>query len=259
MRETVLDAGRTLGVPGPVTEALLRLLRPCVYLCPYDSLPEGLKQDARTVARAGGLPHLPEGMEPPLPVPHALTVDCAALPAGSLDIELPADGHLVVFADVTHCPSAGAVLHLPAGTETVEYHRQDGLCEEDDEEPEALEPYEPVPLYAVPGLTVPRPFGRAVVPEAVDHTAGDAERIRRVDQLVDRIEELLDVPYRHELQLGGHSNAWHNQAEDYGHVLLVRIPESSVSEGDLSLTLVTGTREQIAERRYDELDIAYEC
>ncbi|MFF8917623.1 hypothetical protein ACF08M_31030 [Streptomyces sp. NPDC015032] len=253
VREAVLDSGRALEVPESVTEAFLRLLRPCVYLCPYDCLPEELKKDARP---AGGLPRLPEGMEPPLPVPHAVTVDCAVIPTGVLDIAFPAAGHLVIFADVADYPAMGAVLHLPAGTETVEHHTRDNESEEEG----APETYEPFPLYAVPGTTQPDTFPSwSDVPEAVDYAEGDAERARLVDELIERIGDVLEVPYRHDIQLGGHSGAWQVSPEEYGHVLFARIPESAISDGDNSLTLVTETWEQIAGRRYDELAMANEC
>ncbi|MFJ6805898.1 hypothetical protein ACIQRK_07610 [Streptomyces anulatus] len=41
--ETIRDAGRSLGLPEQVTEAFVRLLRPCFCLCPYEQLPEALR------------------------------------------------------------------------------------------------------------------------------------------------------------------------------------------------------------------------
>ncbi|MDX3322856.1 hypothetical protein PV415_38835 [Streptomyces sp. ME03-5684b] len=144
--EAVLEAGRALDIPEAVTRAFVRRLRPCVHLCPYGSLPEELKKDARPAARALGPVHLPEGAEAPLHLPHLMTIDCAAIPAGSLDIAFPADGHLVVFGSVTNGAACG-VIHVPAGTETVE--RQP--------DKKRMDPYEtyhdPFPLYAVPGTT----------------------------------------------------------------------------------------------------------
>ncbi|MFY0510965.1 hypothetical protein ACOMD4_11285 [Streptomyces anulatus] len=57
----------------------------------------------------------------PAYVPHMVTVGCAAIPTGVLDIEFPADGHVAVLAEVTD-QDEGFVIHLPAGTETVERH-----------------------------------------------------------------------------------------------------------------------------------------
>ncbi|MEI5034392.1 hypothetical protein RB201_21800 [Streptomyces sp. S1A(2023)] len=119
-RETIRDAGRALGVPEPVTEAFVRLLRPCVYLCRYEQLPEEVRKNAAPAARAGGPAHLPEGAVVPAYVPHVVTVDCAALPTNVLDIDFPTDGQVAVLAEVTD-QDEGFVIYLPAGAETVEH------------------------------------------------------------------------------------------------------------------------------------------
>ncbi|MCO6694991.1 hypothetical protein KQI59_11155, partial [Streptomyces sp. Vc17.3-30] len=77
-------------------EACVRLSRPCLHLCPYEELPEELRKEARPAARVGGPTRLPEGVDVPGYVPHVLTIACAAIPAGVLDIAFPADGHVVV-------------------------------------------------------------------------------------------------------------------------------------------------------------------
>jgi hypothetical protein len=245
VREAVLDAGRALAVPEPVTEAFISLLRPCVYLCPYDELPQELKKDARPAARALGIPHLPEDMEVPPYLPHVVTIDCAAIPTGVLDIDFPADGHLIIIAEITDYPGEGVIIHLPAGTETVERHSQ----------PKSHEPF---PLYAAPGTTKPARLHWSQIAEAADYAEGDAERARLVTTLIDKIEEIPDVRWKYDIQLGGYSRAWHNPVEDRGNALFLSIPESTVF-GDGCITLISGTREQIAERRYDELDFDVEC
>lgn len=245
VREAVLDAGRALAVPDPVTEAFIRLLRPCIYLCPYDELPQELKKDARPAARALGFPHLPEDVEVPSYRSHVVTIDCAALPADVLDIDFPADGHLVILAEITDDPEDGVIIHLPAGTETVERQSQS-------------KSHEPFPLYAVPGTTKPDPLHWSQVAEAADYAEGDAERARLVTKLIDEIGEIPDVRWKYDLQLGGYSRAFHNPVEDRGKALFLSIPESAVF-GDGCITLVSGTREQIAEHRYDELEFDVEC
>ncbi|MFF5411995.1 hypothetical protein ACFY8E_15305 [Streptomyces albidoflavus] len=243
VREAALDAGRALGLPEPVTEAYVRLLRPCLHLCPYEVLPEELRrEDARPAGRVAGSAWLPEGVDVPSYVPHVLTVDCAALPAGVLDIAFPADGHLVVLADITDQDDS-YVFHVPAGTETVERHPG---------EEDTLASVDPVPLYAVPGVTALRGLSLSRVPEAVAYAGGDAERAQLVAGLIRRIESLLSVRWGHGVQLGGWSPAWHDPLEDDGDVLLLSIPESLVS-GDDCITHVTGTPEEIAECRYDGL------
>ncbi|MGN0116755.1 MAG: hypothetical protein ACI39M_04640, partial [Streptomyces albidoflavus] len=113
VREAALDAGRALGLPEPVTEAYVRLLRPCLHLCPYEKLPEELRTEVRPAARVGGPARLPKGVEVPGYVPHVLTVDCAALPTGVLDIAFPTDGHVAVLAEITD-QDHGWVFHVPA-------------------------------------------------------------------------------------------------------------------------------------------------
>ncbi|WP_344493961.1 hypothetical protein [Nonomuraea monospora] len=247
VREAVLDAGRSLGVPEPVAEAFVRLLRPCVYLSPYDELPEELKKDARPAARAVGLAHLPADMEAPLQLQHVVTIDCAAIPTGVLDIDFPADGHLVILAELGYYPGEGVVIHLPAGAETVERR-----CRRD------TEPSEPFPLYAVPGMTQPAFLDWPDVQEAADYAEGDDERAGRVTKLMEAMGDLPEVRWKFDIQLGGYCRAWHNPVEDRGDVLFVGIPESEVFGGD-AITFIAGTREQIAERRYDELEFEVEC
>ncbi|WP_229870462.1 hypothetical protein [Streptomyces longisporoflavus] len=248
-RETVRDAGRALGVPEPVTEAFVRLLRPCVYLCPYEQLPEELRKGARPAARAGGPAHLPTDVVVPAYVPHVMTIDCAAIPTGVLDIDFPAEGHVVILAEITD-QDEGFLFHLPPGAETVERHPREA-------EPDALKSHESFPLYAVPGTTMPGRLHRSHVAEAVDYAEGDAERARLVDNLIDEMGTVLAVRWGHGIQLGGFSPAWHDPLEDRGNVLFVSIPESAVFGGDC-ITLVSGSREQIAERRYDELEFEVE-
>ncbi|MFB4271387.1 hypothetical protein [Nonomuraea sp. GTA35] len=243
VRAAVLDAGRALGVPEPVTETFVRLLRPCLYLCPYDELPEELRKDARPAARAVGYPHLPEDVEVPAYVPHVVTIDCAALPAGVLDIDFPTDGHLVILAEITD-QDEGFIIHLPAGTETIERRSQS-------------KHHEAFPLYAVPGMTRPAFLRWSHVAEAADYAEEDTERARLVAKLVDEMGEIPGIRWRYDIQLGGYSRAWHNPVEQRGKVLFASIPESETF-GDGCITLISGTRGQIAERRYDELDFDVE-
>ncbi|MFF8506074.1 hypothetical protein ACF07L_36330 [Streptomyces anulatus] len=247
--EAVRDAGRALGVPDPVTEAFVRLLRPCVYLCPYEELPEELRKDARPTARAGGPAHLPEGVAVPAYVPHMVTVDCAAIPTGVLDIEFPAAGHVAILAEVTD-QDEGFVVHLPAGTETVVRHPRET-------EPDTLTSHESFLLYAVAGTTMPGALRRSHVAAAVDYAQGDAERARLVDDLIKEMGAILTVRWGNGIQLGGFAPAWHDPLEDRGNILFASIPESAVFGGEC-IILISGSREQIAERRYNELEFNVE-
>ncbi|MGY0490119.1 hypothetical protein [Streptomyces sp. WG-D5] len=251
MRKAVLDAGRTLGVPESVTVAFAGQLRPCVHLCAHGTLPEDMREGARPVGRAAGLPHLPPGTAAATgSLPHILTIDCAAVPPGVLDIDFPADGQLVVFAEISDYPGEGIVLHVPAGTETVE-HEMDGVDESD--RPAFHEPFA---LYAVPGMTGPGNYELTHLKEALEYVDGDSERERRVKKLTELLDGILYHRWTNDIQLGGHSRAWQNPVEERGDVLFLRIPEGAVCEGDHYLTLIAGTRELLAERRYD--DLAYE-
>ncbi|MEV7659950.1 hypothetical protein AB0O39_38050 [Streptomyces anulatus] len=247
--EAVRDAGRALGVPDPVTEAFIRLLRPCVYLCPYEELPEELRKDARPAALAGGPAHLPEDVAVPTYVPHLVTVDCAAIPTGALDIEFPTAGHVAILAEVTD-QDEGFVIHLPTGTETSKrYPREMEL--------EALKSYESLPLYAVAGTTMPGALRRSHVVAAVEYAEGDTERARLVDNLINEMGAILTVRWGYGIQLGGFAPAWHDPLEDRGNILFASIPESAVFGGEC-IILVSGSREQIAERRYNELEFDVE-
>ncbi|MFC8706642.1 hypothetical protein ACFUIV_31270 [Streptomyces anulatus] len=173
----------------------------------------------------------------PAYVPHVVTVDCAAIPNGVLDIDFPADGHVAILAEVTD-QDEGFVIHLPAGTETVERHPRQA-------EPNTLKSHESFPLYAVAGMTMPGALRRSHVVEAVDYTEENAERARLVDSLIHEMGAILAVRWGYGIQLGGFTPAWHDPLEDRGNTLFVSIPESAVFGGKC-ITLVSGSREQSA-------------
>ncbi|KPC64753.1 hypothetical protein ADL35_47335, partial [Streptomyces sp. NRRL WC-3753] len=143
-------------------------------------------------------------------VPHVLTVDCAALPTGVLDIAFPTDGHVAVLAEITD-QDHGWVFHVPAGTETVERPPA---------ERDPLASVAPFPLHAVPGLTTPKYVDSAEIPEAAAYVEGNAERAELLDELFAKLESLVSAPWSYEIQLGGWSPAWHDPLEDRGEILL---------------------------------------
>ncbi|MCZ1000822.1 hypothetical protein O1M63_26685 [Streptomyces mirabilis] len=85
------------GVPGPVAQEFMARLRPCLYLVPHNEVPASRREDVRSAARTGGLPALPDGVE--WPDGSAARAECRLRgpPQDVLDIELPADGHLLIF------------------------------------------------------------------------------------------------------------------------------------------------------------------
>lgn len=114
-RQVYRDLAGERGIPEHVIDTvLLRLARPRIELRPAGY------SDGPVVGRYGGRPPLPVGAE--LPVPDFIaSVDCAALPAGVLDIPLPEDGHLLFFGNKSEWQwldndTTGRVMHVPAGT-----------------------------------------------------------------------------------------------------------------------------------------------
>jgi hypothetical protein len=112
------------GIPAPVIEWFLQLARPRVVLHRDDQ--SGVDTaTAPVVGHVGGNPWLPADVEWS-GFPHFVaSIDCAALPAGVLDIPFPEDGHLLFFADVNQPDFDGEdtyarIVHVPAGTATAE-------------------------------------------------------------------------------------------------------------------------------------------
>ena len=145
-------------LPADVAEKWLSLLRPTVAL-------EAATGTDVVVGQLGGLPRLPADVEWPTwegrgALSHIASVDCAALPTGALDIDLPTDGTLLFFyfdGQVDDGPFvtgsdreswAGArVLHVPA----------DSACAER-EVPAGLRAYPRVPLTAQVKMTAAEPW-----------------------------------------------------------------------------------------------------
>ncbi|XKK37188.1 YwqG family protein [Nocardiopsis sp. ARC36] len=100
--------------------------------------------------------------------PHFVaSVDCAALPRGFLDIPLPEDGHLLFFANKHDADGGGEpdtrnyVVHVPAGTATVERAPEAVFGDDEEFEDEEEAAYwtaphtDPRPLYARPIRSLP--------------------------------------------------------------------------------------------------------
>ncbi|MGV9883420.1 YwqG family protein [Streptomyces sp. NPDC003006] len=158
-------------LPSDVAERWLGLLRPGVRLAPAAG-------DEAVVGQLGGEPRLPADVEWPEwegngPLSFVASVDCAALPAGALDVPFPAAGTLAFFyfdgqlddgdalVDVDDVPSrAGArVVYVPAGVQVTERAT-----------PDELDAYPHVPLAARVELTVAEPthpqIQRSFAPDA---------------------------------------------------------------------------------------------
>ncbi|SME89469.1 DUF1963 domain-containing protein [Streptomyces sp. Amel2xC10] len=253
----VHDIADACGVPGGVARELIARSRPCLYLVPYEELPPDRRENARPAGRTGGLPALPDGVGwPDGREPLVLTVDCAALPRDVLDIELPADGHLLFFTDIEYPPESSMVLHVPAGAPTTERaptYTYDG-------EDMRIRVYEPRTLYALPGLTLDSESNWTTGPETRAFLEGDGG-----EEALDRFEEaVLAAAVGGErpgvgVQLGGFSDPWDMAPDDGDDVLLAQMAGQAVDHGVFTMNLIVGTREDIAAGRYADLRYEQQC
>lgn len=262
----LLKTAAEYGVPGPVARELMARTRPCLYLVPHEQVPAALREDARPAARTGGLPALPDGVDLPEPrEPLVLSVDCAALPPDVLDIELPADGDLLLFTEIEYPPESSVVLHVPAGAATTE---RSATYESNESNGEAgqVRVYEPRTLYPVPGLTLDGdgeagPRTRAFLDE---DGANDGANDGAEDALESFEEAVLDMAFGGQrpgvcVQLGGFSDSW-DMAPDVGElVLFVQLAGQAIDYNVFTMNLIVGTREDIAARRFAGLQYDQQC
>lgn len=268
----LLKTAAEYGVPGPVARELMARTRPCLYLVPHEQVPAALREDARPAARTGGLPALPDGVDWPEPRnPLVLSVDCAALPHDVLDIELPADGHLLLFTEIEYPPESSVVLHVRAGARTTE---RSATYESNESNGEAgqVRVYEPRTLYPVPGLTLDGdgeagPRTRAFLDEdRADEGANDGAGAQDgAEDALDSFEEaVLDMAFGGQrpgvcVQLGGFSDSW-DMAPDVGElVLFVQLAGQAIDYNVFTMNLIVGTREDIAARRFAGLQYDQQC
>ncbi|MHC3470785.1 DUF1963 domain-containing protein [Streptomyces sp. 7R007] len=234
---------------------MLDQCRPCVYLVRHEELPPPQREGAQPAARTGGLPALPDGVE--WPVGRAqlvLTIDCAMLPADALDIELPADGHLLFFTHIEYPPESSAVLHVPGGTPTTE--RAAGY--EVDGEAWEVTVYEPHLLYAVTGVTVAEDWRTAPHTQAF---LDGGEHLETLERFENAVLAQASGGIRHGVcvQIGGFSDPWDLAPDEGGPVLLAQLHGQAIDDDVYTLTLIVGTREDIAARRYDSLQYEQQC
>ncbi|MFI0507475.1 DUF1963 domain-containing protein [Streptomyces albogriseolus] len=251
VEEIVLRAAQEHGVPGPAAQELIAASRPCLHLVPFQSLTPAQRQEARPAARTGGLPCLPDGVEwPDGHKPLVLTVDCAALPRESLDIELPSDGNLLFFTAIEYEPESSVALHVPAGVRTT----QRSATYELDGEPEQVKVYPPDVLYPVPGLTVSPDWRDSPATSAFLGVGGD--RDDTLDVFEDAVREAAagGASHRVAVQLGGYSTPWQSPPDEGDLVLLAQVHGQSIDLNVYTQTLIVGTREDVAARRYEALE-----
>ncbi|WP_308312470.1 YwqG family protein [Streptomyces sp. ISL-11] len=154
------------------------------------------------------------------PLSFVASVNCAALPADSLDIPLPADGTLAFFyfdgqvddgealvlPDDPESRAGARVLYLPAGAPTTERAA-----------PPELEPYPMVPLTAGVVATAPDPY-HPLIEETFAHT-GDADHPVYGDAFLEALWEAAGEGADH--RIGGHADAVQNPVEaEVAHAVL---------------------------------------
>lgn len=246
LRTAIDDLGRKTGVPAPVVEEILHRLRPSVRLCP--DVP-GQDENAPPAARLGGLPRMPEDMAWPRRQAHIATIDCAALPRGVLDIELPEDGHLLVFADVVDADGSAAVRYVPAGSETVE--RGPRVTYEDGDSWDVTV-YEPTPLHAV---VVPS-FDDAweSLPLAHEFMERVPSGLNALEDFSRRLDSFLDTSRFASIRIGGHSRYFQIPPEEDGLTHFLSVFGDPVCGSPFDVALA-GTPEDMAARRYEELQV----
>ncbi|GAB3207781.1 DUF1963 domain-containing protein [Marinactinospora thermotolerans] len=186
-RQEFRESALEMGIPEHTVDWALQFALPQIEL-----RPEG-QSDGPVVGRYGGLPALPADVEWS-GYPHFFaSVDCAALPAGALDLPMPTDGHLLFFAskdDPTWADDSedieGRVVYVPAGTPTAERRPEEKYAGYLDE---------PFPLHGHVAWNLPGP-GHDVIDS-------DEERAQIW-------EEFGDLGYDNssagELTLGGHAS-----------------------------------------------------
>ncbi|MFI5882615.1 DUF1963 domain-containing protein [Streptomyces sp. NPDC051554] len=259
----LLETAAKHGVPAPVVRELMARARPCLYLVPYDEVPESRRGSTRPAARTGGLPALPDGVNwPDGKEPLVLSVDCAALPQGVLDIELPADGHLLVFTEIEYPPESSAVLHIPAGVRTEERPASYEL----DGEAGEIRVYEPRTLYPVPGLNFDGEWeGGPQISAFLDGNGNGNGDGGGAQDALDSFEEAIgDLAFGGHrpgvcVQIGGFSDPW-DMAPDTGElVLLAQLAGQAIDYNVFTMNLIVGTREGIAAREYAGLQYEQQC
>ncbi|MFJ3415113.1 DUF1963 domain-containing protein [Streptomyces sp. NPDC086082] len=245
----LLETAAKHGVPGPVVRELMARTRPCLYLVQHGELPEPSREHARPAARTGGLPALPDGVNwPDGHEPLVLSVDCAALPLGALDIELPADGHLLFFTEVEYPPEQSVLLHIPAGVPTTEHPAGDSRV------------YEPRTLYPVPGLSFDGESDGGPHTRAFLDAEGDGGQ-ESLDAFEEAVGDLAFGGRRPgvRVQLGGFSDSWDMAPDTDGLVLLAQLAGQAVDHDVFTMNLIVGTREEIAAGEYDGLVYEQQC
>ncbi|MGW3289917.1 DUF1963 domain-containing protein [Streptomyces sp. NPDC001002] len=143
------DTAIARGIPAEDVERWLDTARPCATL--------SNNGDGPVVGRFGGPLLLPADAPDPY-FPFVASIDLAALPAGSTDLPLPADGHLLLFAFPEGdggLVNMGEAVYVPAGTAVVERDKDARDFFEVDEFRELIEKFPQEELRATTDVSLP--------------------------------------------------------------------------------------------------------
>ncbi|MFJ3876562.1 YwqG family protein [Streptomyces sp. NPDC090077] len=272
-------------LPAETAERWTALLRPGLRLAVAGSADPA-------VGRLGGLPALPADAEWPVweghgPLSFVASIDCAALPSGALDIDLPGEGTLLFFyfdgqldggdatvlAEDPESRPGARVIHVTADAGPVAERPA----------PEGITAYPAVPLTARAGMTAAEPWHPSVQTEfAPDSTVGE-----RYDHPVCAqgfLDALWDFDGEPGHRIGGHPYAVQNPVElEVAHgvldgdagwddprlageagrwVLLAQFDSEDAAEmmwGDCGALYWLIRPEDLAERRFDRAVFTWQC
>lgn len=127
-------------------------------------------------------------MEWPRGTAFLATVDLAAIPPGSHDLDLPGDGHLLFFAEPEIVPEDCRVVHVPAGVP---------VAERDVPEDMYAPVYDPFPLHGRAAWSLPV--------ERSEAAADLGERVHDEELIADVVVELgFDDDFQ--LAIGGYAD-----------------------------------------------------
>jgi len=137
-RETFRTVARDKGLPDETVDWWLQFARPRLAL--------RRAGDGPVAGQFLGRPSLPADTAWPHGLTHCATVDLAAIPPGSHDLDLPPDGRLLFFAEADITPTEAQVIYVPAGTPVVECAQPEDFY---------VPAFDPAPLHAATEWSIP--------------------------------------------------------------------------------------------------------
>ncbi|GAA3614767.1 hypothetical protein GCM10022223_33780 [Kineosporia mesophila] len=168
-RQTFREAASRQGLPVAAVDWWVQLARPRLELI--------REAEGPAVGRFGGSPTLPEDIAWPSGMTHLASIDLSAIPAGSHDLNLPQDGHLIFFSQEDITPEECAVLHVPSGVLTEEREGEDVL--------------DSFPLYSRTGWALPEERSQSALELGEPDVDLDEEAVRAAMREVPAREDVV--------------------------------------------------------------------